>query len=105
MESKYFEGAVSDITGYASGTRQANAQASRARGAHVVLADINQQGLRQAEEQTRLRNPEAMGNISSIPTDVTNEQQVQALMRKATETFGRINLVVTCAGVGRGGAI
>src|SRR5260370_3620958 len=26
-------------------------------------------------------------------------------MRKATETLGRINLVVTCAGVGRGGPI
>src|SRR2546421_12199477 len=26
-------------------------------------------------------------------------------MQKATETFGRINLVVTCAGVGRGGPI
>src|SRR2546421_7361876 len=105
MALKNFEGAVAVITGGASGIGLATAQALHTRGAHVVLADINQQGLRQAEEQTRLRNPEAMGNISSIPTDVTNEQQVQALMRKATETFGRINLVVTCAGVGRGGPI
>src|SRR5204863_2383358 len=45
------------------------------------------------------------GNISSVPTDVTNEQQVQALMRKATETHGRIDLVVTSAGVGNGGPI
>ena len=105
MALKNFEGAVAVITGGASGIGLATAQALHARDAHVVLADINQQGLRQAEEQTRLRNPEAMGNISSIPTDVTNEQQVQALMRKATETFGRINLVVTCAGVGRGGPI
>src|SRR5438034_7349782 len=105
MALKNFEGAVAVITGGASGIGLATAQALHARGAHVVLADINQQGLQQAEEQFRLRNPEATGNISSIPTDVTNEQQVQELMRKATETFGRINLVVTCAGVGRGGPI
>jgi len=105
MALKNFEGAVAVITGGASGIGLATAQALHARDAHVVLADINQQGLRQAEEQTRLRNSEATGNISSIPTDVTNEQQVQALMQKATETFGRINLVVTCAGVGRGGPI
>src|SRR5947207_6901305 len=105
MALKNFEGAAAVITGGASGIGLATAQALHAKGAHVVLADINQQGLQQAEEQFRLRNPEATGNISSIPTDVTNEQQVQALMRKATETHGRINLVVTCAGIGRGGPI
>lgn len=105
MALKNFEEAVAVITGGASGIGLSTAQALRARGAHIVLADINQQGLQRAEEQLRLRNSDSMGNISSIPTDVTNEQQVQALMRKATEIYGRINLVVTCAGVGRGGPI
>lgn len=105
MALKNFEEAVAVITGGASGIGLSTAQALRARGAHIVLADINQQGLQQAEEQLRLRNSDATGSISSIPTDVTNEQQVQALMHKATEAHRRINLVVTCAGVGRGGPI
>ena len=71
----------------------------------MVLADINDQGLQQAAEQIRLHNPEAPGSVLGIPTDVTNEQQVHALMRQAMETFGRIDLVMTSAGVGRGGPI
>ncbi|HBE25644.1 MAG TPA: hypothetical protein DDW33_08155, partial [Ktedonobacter sp.] len=83
----------------------ATAQALHNRGAHVVLADINQQGLQQAEEQIRQHNPGGSSNVSSIPTDVTSEQQIQALMRQTVETYRRIDLVVTCAGIGSGGPI
>ncbi len=41
----------------------------------------------------------------TITTDVTNESEVHELMQKTTMLFGRIDLVVTCAGIGRGGAI
>ncbi len=100
-----FAGAVAVITGGASGIGLATAQALHARGAHVVLADINHQGLQQAEEQIRQHNPSASSNVSSIPTDVTSEQQIQALMRQTVETYQRIDLVVTSAGIGTGGPI
>lgn len=100
-----FSGAVAVITGGASGIGYATAQALRAKGAHVVLADINKQGLRQAEERLRQHSSEATGSILSVATDVTSEEQVQALMRQAVDTFGRIDLVVTSAGVGHGGPI
>ena len=45
------------------------------------------------------------GQILTITTDVTNESQVHDLMQQATETFGHIDLVITCAGIGRGGTI
>ena len=100
-----FAEAVAVITGGASGIGLATAQALHNRGAHVVLADINQQGLQQAEEQIRQHNPGGSSNVSSIPTDVTSEQQIQALMRQTVETYRRIDLVVTCAGIGSGGPI
>jgi NAD(P)-dependent dehydrogenase (short-subunit alcohol dehydrogenase family) len=100
-----FEGAVAVITGGASGIGFATAKALRSRGAHVVLSDINSQGLQQAEEQLRQQQPEATGGILAIPTDVINEEQVLELMRQASTTYGRIDLVVTCAGIGTGGPI
>src|SRR5205823_12243104 len=81
------------------------ASALQARGGHVVLSDINHLGLQQAEDQIRQHNTEATGKILGMPTDVTNEQQVQALMRQTVDAFGRIDLVMTSAGIGTGGPI
>jgi NAD(P)-dependent dehydrogenase (short-subunit alcohol dehydrogenase family) len=100
-----FAGAVAVITGGASGIGLATARALHARDTHVVLADINSQGLQQAEEQIRQHNTGVTSKVLSIPTDVTDEQQVQTLMRRAVESFGRIDLVMTSAGIGDGGLI
>ena len=100
-----FAGAVAVITGSASGIGLATARALHARNAHVVLADINSQGLQQAEEQIRQHNTGVTSKVLSIPTDVTDEQQIQALMRHAVESFGRVDLVMASAGIGNGGPI
>ena len=62
-------------------------------------------GLLQARDVISQHNSEAQGQILTIATDVTNKSQVHDLMQETFETFGRIDLVVTCAGIGRGGAI
>ena len=105
MALKSFNSAVAVVTGVASGIGLATAKALRGRGAHVVLADINAPGLQQAEEQVRLHAPEATGQVLSVVTDVTSESQVQALMQTALDINGHIDLVITSAGTGRGGAI
>lgn len=38
-------------------------------------------------------------------TDVRDDAQVKRLMREELELSGRIDLVVACAGIGRGGRI
>src|SRR5436305_222312 len=100
-----FAGAVAVITGGASGIGLATARALYARGAQVVLGDVNSQGLQQAEQEIGKESPEASGSVLGFLTDVTNESQVQALMHQAIEKHGRIDLVVTCAGIGGGGPI
>ncbi len=100
-----FAGAVAVITGGASGIGFATAGALRERGAHVVLADINADGLLKAQEELRRATAGAQGEIFTVAVDVTNEVQVRGLMKRAEEALGSIDLVVTCAGIGRGGPI
>src|SRR5947209_1724122 len=100
-----FVGAVAVITGGASGIGLATARALYARGAQVILGDVNSQGLQQAEQEIRQLRPERGTHVLGVLTDVTNESQVQALMQQAIEKYGRIDLVVTCAGIGGGGPI
>lgn len=105
MAMTNFAGSVAVITGGASGIGFATAGALRERGAHVVLADINAEGAQKAQERLRQEHAGAQGEVLAIAVDVTEAGQVQELMRRTEEAFGRIDLVVTCAGVGRGGPI
>jgi NAD(P)-dependent dehydrogenase (short-subunit alcohol dehydrogenase family) len=100
-----FTDEVAVITGGASGIGLATARTLHSSGAHVVLADINSSGLLQARDRISQHNPELQGQILPITTDVTNESQVLELMQQTITVFGRIDLVVTCAGIGRGGTI
>jgi NAD(P)-dependent dehydrogenase (short-subunit alcohol dehydrogenase family) len=100
-----FTGAVAVITGGASGIGLATARTLHSRGAHIVLADINTSGLVQAADLISQHNPEAQGQILTISTDVTHESQINQLMQQTNAEFGHIDLVVTSAGIGRGGAI
>jgi NAD(P)-dependent dehydrogenase (short-subunit alcohol dehydrogenase family) len=105
MALTHFNGAVVVITGGASGIGFATAQEAYARGAKVVLADINARNLQQAVEKIRQQKPDATDDVLGIPTDVTDYAQVQALMQQAVATHGRIDLVVASAGIARGGTI
>lgn len=105
MAITHFSGIVAVITGGASGIGLATARALYAQGAHVVLADINAQALQQAGQQLKATNPTSTAQVIVAETDVTNEAQVEELMRLALAATGRIDLVVTCAGIGKGGPI
>lgn len=105
MTLKNFANAVAVITGGASGIGLATARALYTKGANIVLADINRQGLEQAKETVRKEHPTSNAQILTVVTDVTSEEQVNTLMQEAVNACKRIDLVVTSAGVGRGGPI
>ena len=103
MTLKDFQGAVAVVTGGASGIGLATAHALAAKGAHIVLADINEQALQSAVEHIK-QGYEAT-QVFGVATNVADEVQVEALMQRARETYGRIDLVVASAGIGKGGPI
>lgn len=105
MAIEDFTGAVAIVTGGASGIGLATARALYAQGAHVALADVNAEGLRQAAEQVREAAPGSLARVITIVTDVTDDAQTREMARQARELTGRIDLVVACAGIGRGGRI
>ncbi|HET8911965.1 MAG TPA: SDR family oxidoreductase [Ktedonobacteraceae bacterium] len=100
-----FTDTVAVITGGASGIGLATARALRAEGAHVVLVDIQTERLQEVAAELEQEQPGARGRITGIATNVTDAAQVQSLMNTVAIEFGRIDLVVNCAGIGRGGPI
>lgn len=87
------KGATALITGGASGLGEATAARLFAGGANVVLADFNaERGLAIAKKWgTR---------AEFVPTDVTNSDQIEAAVELAAKKFGRLDILVNCAGIG-----
>ena len=81
------------ITGASSGIGAATAWAFAAAGAHVALAARDAAKL--AEVARGLP-----GHPLVVPTDVTDEAAVAALVARTAETFGGVDIVVNNAGVG-----
>ncbi|HEU0025891.1 MAG TPA: SDR family oxidoreductase, partial [Ktedonobacterales bacterium] len=105
MPIEDFNGAVAVVTGGASGIGLATARALYAQGANVALADINEAGLRQAAERVREAAPGSAAQVITVVTDVTDDAQARELVRQAQALTGRVDLLVACAGIGRGGRI
>jgi 3-hydroxybutyrate dehydrogenase len=85
---------VAIITGAASGIGKQIAQAFAREGAKVVIADLNQQGADATAAE--LGGP---GNALGVAMDVTDEDQVGAGVAKAIKAFGRIDVLVSNAGI------
>jgi sorbitol-6-phosphate 2-dehydrogenase len=87
---------VAIVTGGAQGLGEAICHRLGREGAHVVVADLNLEGAeRVAAEiaaQTRRR-------AVAIETDVTDEGQVAAMVARAVEAFGRLDILVSNAGI------
>src|SRR3954454_8438063 len=95
MSSQTDHGLVVVITGASSGIGRATALAFARRGASVVLA------ARRAEMLDDVaRECEALGGTAyAVPTDVTDQEQVEALGRRALQRFGRLDVWFNNAGI------
>src|SRR3954470_5868522 len=85
---------VAIVTGAASGIGKEIARRFVREGAKVVIADLNQKGA----DETAAELGGAAQAIG-IAMDVTDEAQVEAGIAKAIGTFGRIDVLVSNAGI------
>lgn len=82
---------VAVITGGGSGIGRAAARMFVAEGAKVVVAELDET---LGEASAREAGPGAR----FVRTDVTDEESVKHMVRQARESFGRIDVLLNCAG-------
>jgi len=88
-------GTTAVITGATSGIGRETALEFIRAGARVVVAGRRRQRLRELVSEIEAKGGEAL----AVPTDVANQAQVERLIEKAAERFGRIDTLVNNAGV------
>jgi NAD(P)-dependent dehydrogenase (short-subunit alcohol dehydrogenase family) len=86
---------VAIITGAGNGIGYVIARAFAGEGIQVVIADINESSGSKAAQDIN----EAVGNAISIPTDVSDEQQVQSMVEETIQRLGHIDILVNNAGI------
>jgi 3-hydroxybutyrate dehydrogenase len=85
---------VAVVTGAASGIGKEIAREYVAEGAKVVIADLDLKGAEAAAAELG-----GKGKAIGVAMDVTSEEQVEAGMAKAIAAFGRIDILVSNAGI------
>src|SRR6266446_10486663 len=86
---------VAIVTGAASGIGKEIARTFVREGAKVAIADLGQAGADAAAAELGGPERRAIG----VATDVTSEAQVEAGMARAVKAFGRLDVLVSNAGI------
>ncbi len=97
------QGKVAVVTGAGKGIGRASAYALAKEGAHVVLASRTASDLDSLAAEIH-----ALGNGARalvVPTDVSQEADVERLAQAAFTTFGQVDILVNNAGVGKNGTV
>ncbi len=91
----YWQDKVALVTGGSAGLGRVIASTFAAAGAKVVLAALDDGLLEPAAEAIRT----AGGDVTPIVADITHQPQVDALFERAAERYGRLDVLVNCAGI------
>ena len=94
---------VAIVTGASSGLGRAIARAYSREGALVVCSDLRPTARSEVSQETETTTHELIeregGKAIFVQTDVTDSAQVQNLVAKAVEAFGRLDVMVNNAGI------
>lgn len=92
---KRFEGKSALVTGAGSGIGRATALRLAAEGASVLAADIQDDKAR----ETAAEIVKAGGRAAAFKVDLTDISQIEAMIKKAVELYGRLDIQVNSAGL------
>src|SRR5581483_658575 len=95
------EGKVALITGASSGIGRATAKIFAREGARMVLADVAEAGGQETLQSVKETGAEAL----FVKTDVSKSQDVDAMVAKAVEAYGRLDCAFNNAGIGGPGVL
>lgn len=95
------DGKTAVITGAAGGMGLSMARSFANAGMKVVLADIDAERLQTAVDGLKANGHNAIG----VPTDVGQEEQIQALAQAALDEFGAVHVMSNNAGIGIPGTV
>jgi NAD(P)-dependent dehydrogenase (short-subunit alcohol dehydrogenase family) len=90
-----FEHKVALVTGAASGLGLATARAFAESGASVLLADWNEKDAQSAAQELSNKGHKTL----AVRCDVSDDAQVEAMVKKTVSTFGRLDAAYNNAGV------
>lgn len=86
------------VTGSGSGIGRASALALAKAGAKVMISDVSEE----AGQETVQMIKDLGGEAAFLKCDVSNEEQVIALVDKTVETFGQLDFALNNAGINKG---
>jgi len=93
---KLLQDKIALVTGGAQGLGAAICHRLACEGAHVVVADLNREGA----EQTAAEITAQTGRRAIVAqVNVTDEAQVEAMIDRAVDEFGRLDILVSNAGI------
>lgn len=87
-------GLVCMVTGGASGLGRATVENFLRNGCKVVVCDLPTSGGDKLAKELNSKD------VVFAPTDVSSEEDVNKALKTAKSSFGRLNVLVNCAGIG-----
>ena len=94
MGTNPFQGKVAIVTGASSGIGRATALALAEQGGWVALASRNGEALSALAEELKRQGRQ----VIVIPTNVTQREQVEALVEEVLAQWGRVDILISNAG-------
>lgn len=92
---KNFKGKVAVVTGGASGIGWGLAEKCAAEGMKIVIADVEEKALKQAEKTLKAGG----ADVLAVRTDVSKLTDIETLAQKTQDKYGGVHLLFNNAGV------